>query len=298
MDKLTTILNAMKGKKAVILFVTLLFALSAGLVLASSSAGSSSKKKSSAKHAIHWGYTGSAGPSAWGHLSATTKVCGSGKRQSPIDLKDASSANLYDLHFNYRPNVVKGINNGHTLQENYDTYVKSKRVEIGGKWYASNTQVKKYDSELLIGDASYKLLQFHFHSPSEHAVDHKRYAMEVHLVHKNASGNLAVVGIFLKRGRHNPTLGTLLEKVSNVLKKEVVSKDDLVNAMDLLPSNKEVYHYTGSLTTPPCSENVNWFVMKNPIEVSNQQVQKFISLVGENARPLQTMNWRKLFVSQ
>ena len=248
-------------------------------------------------HTIHWGYTGSAGPAKWGSISTEYALCKSGKRQSPVNISYGESAKLYPLRFQYQSVPLRVVNNGHTLQANYDTAKSEIAVSIGGKDYPVNTK-PVYNSTLMLGDVPYKLVQFHFHTPSEHAREGERYAMEVHLVHKNASGNLAVVGILLKRGVQNPTLEKILNNASQQLNKVNSVKDVSVNAVDLLPDNHQLFHYSGSLTTPPCSENVNWFVMKSPIEVSDSQVDRFVKLIGKNARPLQGMHWRMMLVSE
>lgn len=246
-------------------------------------------------HTIHWGYSGPEGPSEWGHLSGDYSLCSSGKRQSPVNLEAAKEKELYPLTFNYSSVPLQVVNNGHTLQANYNN-VNEQEVTIAGKSYPLANKVV-YESQLMLGTVPYDLLQFHFHSPSEHASEGERYVMEVHLVHKAADGNLAVVGVFLKSGEHNVTLQKILDNLSGTINKVAVVKDSKVNALSLLPKEHDFYHYSGSLTTPPCSENVNWFVMKEQIEVSVEQVRHFSKLVGENARPLQTMHWRTLLTS-
>jgi carbonic anhydrase len=248
-------------------------------------------------HAAHWGYTGSSGPAEWYSLSSDYVLCGSGKRQSPVDISNETPAELYPLNFQYQPIPLLVLNNGHTLQANYNTLVREQSVTVGGKSYPVKGKAV-YNSTLMLGDVPYKLLQFHFHTPSEHARNGQRYAMEVHLVHKSADANLAVVGVLLKQGNANPTLGKLLDHVSSTINEVKLAKGVTINAADLLPADRQVFHYNGSLTTPPCSENVNWFVMKNPIEVSRSQVKQFARLIGENARPLQSMYWRSMLISE
>ncbi len=248
-------------------------------------------------HAVHWGYTGSVGPDKWGHISNEFVLCGSGKRQSPVNIQGQKPADLYPLRFQYQSLPLRVINNGHTLQANYDTVNKNQSINIGGKPYPMHTK-PAYNSTLILGDVPYKLLQFHFHAPSEHARGGERYAMEVHLVHQNAKGNLAVISVLLKRGRLNPTLQKVLDNVSGNINEVNAVQDVSVNAADLLPRNHQVFYYSGSLTTPPCSENVNWFVMKTPMEVSDNQVNRFTQLIGRNARPLQSMHWRSMLVSE
>ncbi len=249
------------------------------------------------QHAVHWGYAGSVGPDKWGSISNEFALCGSGKRQSPVDIQNEESADLYPLQFQYQSVPLQVVNNGHTLQANYDTANKEEVIDIGGKSYPLHTK-PVYDSTLMLGDVPYKLLQFHFHTPSEHARENERYAMEVHLVHKNANGNLAVVSVLLKRGAPNATLQKMLDNVSDSINEVNAVQGISINVADLLPQNQQVFHYSGSLTTPPCSENVNWFVMKTPMEVSNKQVKHFANLIGKNARPLQDMHWRSMLVSE
>ncbi|MES9970738.1 MAG: carbonic anhydrase family protein [Candidatus Thiodiazotropha sp.] len=247
-------------------------------------------------HAIHWGYSGASGPAKWGSLSKKYALCGSGKRQSPVDIWNDVPSDLYPLQFQYQSIPLLVLNNGHTLQANYNTVGQEDKVDIGGKSYPVQRK-PVHNSILMLGDVPYKLLQFHFHTPSEHAHEGKRYAMEVHLVHKSADGNLAVVGVMLKRGKENPTLKKVLDNASGNINEVKLAQGVTINAADLLPADRQLFHYSGSLTTPPCSENVNWFVMKTPIEVSDMQVKQFASLVGENARPLQLMHWRLMLTS-
>jgi carbonic anhydrase len=249
------------------------------------------------KHALHWGYTGAAGPAEWGNLSKKFALCLSGKRQSPVNILNEVTADLYPLRFQYQSVSLQVLNNGHTLQANYSSLGSEASVKIGSETYPVQTQ-GVYNSTLMLGDVPYKLLQFHFHTPSEHARDGQRYPMEVHLVHKSADGNLAVVGVFLRRGNENPTLAKVLNNVSSEINKVTQLKNIQINAADLLPDSRERFHYYGSLTTPPCSENVNWFVMKTPIQASSAQINQFENLIGKNARPLQPMHWRTMLISE
>ncbi len=260
-------------------------------------ASTSSSNNDKTSHSIHWSYSGSAGPEHWGSISKGFVLCGSGMRQSPVDIEYDYPAELYPLRFEYQPVALKVVNNGHTLQVNYDTPVRQKTVSIGGKSFPVKSN-PVYKSKLMLGDVPYKLLQFHFHTPSEHAVTGERYAMEVHLVHQSADGNLAVVGVLLKRGAKNPLLQKVLDNVSGTINRVNLVTGMKINAADLLPDNRLYFHYSGSLTTPPCSENVNWLVMKNTMEVSDQQVSRFTQLIGANARPLQEVLWRTMLLSE
>jgi carbonic anhydrase len=274
----------------------LIFRILALCLLPVAIAYAATNQHSGSEHTPHWGYAGAGNPSEWGSLSNAYALCSSGKRQSPVDIWNEVSEDLYPLQFQYQSIPLLVVNNGHTLQANYNTLAKQETVSIGGKSYPVQTS-PVYNSKLMLGDVTYKLLQFHFHTPSEHAREGVRYPMEVHLVHKSADGNLAVVGIFLKLGSENPTLKKIIGNVSSEINKVNAARDVTINAADLLPSNHQHFHYNGSLTTPPCSENVNWLVMKTPIEVSDTQVKQFLKLIGENARLLQPMHWRSVLSS-
>lgn len=220
-------------------------------------------------HSAHWGYEGHSGPEHWAEMGKENTVCGSGTRQSPIDIATATSANLEPIQFNYGASMLEILNNGHTIQVNHG---KGSTITVDGE---------KYD-----------LLQFHFHAPSENTVDGKPYDMEMHLVHKNAKGQLAVVGVFMKAGAENAVLAKAWDHMpAHAGKPEQVASVSIIPA-DLLPANRSYSRFDGSLTTPPCSEGVKWFVMKDAIEVSAAQVQKFAKVVGANARPIQPLNGR------
>lgn len=218
---------------------------------------------------IHWGYEGHEGPAHWGDLSPAFSTCKSGVKQSPINIADAKKAKSAPIEFHYKASSLNVVNNGHTIQANYD---KGSYAVIGGK---------RYD-----------LLQFHFHGPSENTIDGKAYPMEAHLVHKAADGQLAVVGIMMKQGKTDGTIG----KVWKVMPVEAgkASGKAKINAADLLPRDRSYYHFSGSLTTPPCSEGVNWNVMANAVEVSADQVGAFQKMFRNNARPVQPLHGREV----
>lgn len=220
---------------------------------------------------VHWGYSGKSGPEHWGSLSREFALCSTGKAQSPIDINTTQNGNLGNIEFDYKWTPLKTLNNGHTIQVNYTS-----------------------DSFIRVQGKVYKLLQFHFHSPSENIYEGKPYAMEVHLVHKSEDGQLAVVGVFMKRGKHNPIIKTLWDNLPLEVNKEHVVHSVNINAFNLLPQNATYYYWSGSLTTPPCSEGVQWHMMKDPIEVSDTQINKFVSLIGQNARPAQPINDRQV----
>lgn len=223
-------------------------------------------------HGAHWEYKGETGPEKWGDLAEEFAVCKTGKSQSPVDLKAGIDAELPKLKFDYQAVPLKVLNNGHTIQMDQKGAGKAK---IDGK--------------------DYDLLQFHFHAPSEHTVDGKVYPMEVHLVHKNAEGRLAVVGIMIKEGKENAALKAAWDNMPEKGGEEKTVSGAKINPTDLLPKGGQDFHrYAGSLTTPPCSEGVLWTVLKDPIEMSAAQIDKFKTVVHENARPVQPLHDRFL----
>ena len=213
----------------------------------------------------HWGYSGSAGPAHWGDLSDKYAICKSGKNQSPINITSAVEANLSQLNFHYEDSEIHIVNNGHTVQVNYDS-----------------------GSYMKVDGHRYDLKQFHFHTPSENQINGKPFPLEVHLVHADSNGKLAVVGVMFKIGPENAFLGKFWNDMPATGGGHFDSTTTTINAADLLPKDGGYYRFNGSLTTPPCSEGVSWFVMKASQTVSSAQVSSFLAAVGEhNSRPVQ-----------
>ncbi|HDH11926.1 MAG TPA: carbonic anhydrase family protein [Nitrospirae bacterium] len=234
-------------------FVLLLGALiiSTGLVIAGGKA--------------HWGYSGHEGPAHWGDLSAEYSICGSGKNQSPINLTGMIEADLPAINFNYKNSSLEVVNNGHTIQANY----------AGG-------------STIRIDGKTFKLIQFHFHTPSENNIEGKSFPMEAHLVHADNDGNLAVVSVMFTKGKANLSVGKVWEHMPKKAGKTNTVSGTSINIMDMLPKNKAYYRFNGSLTTPPCTEGVRWFVLKDSVQVSADQVKEFHSVMHhDNNRPIQ-----------
>ncbi len=222
-----------------------------------------------------WSYGGATGPDNWAALKSEYSAC-KGSQQSPIDIvpEKALESDLGKIKFNWSSSALQIKNNGHTIQANYDD---GSSIEVNGK---------KFD-----------LLQFHFHAPSEHALNGKLYDMEAHFVHKADNGELAVVGVFFEEGKENPALKPIFDNMPHSIGTKDVS-NITINAKKLLPSNtKEYFHYMGSLTTPPCSEVVNWYVLAKPIEASKDQIEAFAHLIHENNRPVQPLNRRFVLVN-
>ena len=212
---------------------------------------------------IHWDYEGAGGPENWSKLDPKNKVCAIGDRQSPIDIKDGIKVDLEPIKFNYRPSTFRIVDNGHTVQ-----------VEIG-------------ESSISLTGKTYELVQFHFHRPSEEKVNGQRFDMVAHLVHKADDGQLAVVAVLLERGTENAFIQTLWNNMPLEKNLPVAPPTAIIDLNTLLPAARNYYTYMGSLTTPPCSEGVLWLVMKQPVQVSPDQINIFSRLYKNNARPVQ-----------
>src|SRR4051794_36421243 len=180
----------------------------------------------------HWSYGGEHGPAKWGGMEPDFAACKLGKEQSPIDIRNAKVAKLPALDLHYTTSAAEVVNNGHTIQVN---------LADGGV--------------LNLDAVPYKVLQFHFHTPSEEKLDGKAFSMVVHMVHQNANGNLAVVAVLLKEGRANVALGPVFAKLPPTEGKKI-ALDTNFNPADILPVERGYFRFAGSLTTPPCSEGV------------------------------------------
>ncbi len=221
-----------------------------------------------AAEAVHWGYEGATGPDHWGTLDAASQVCAVGSQQSPIEIGDTVKANLSPLTMSWAKRADTIVNNGHTIQVNFGE-----------------------GSALSVGKERYTLVQFHFHHPGEHLVAGKRSAMELHFVHRNAAGSLAVIGVLMAAGKANPVFA---KTVATMPKEEgpPVKADAAIDPNGMLPAKRSYYNYEGSLTAPPCSETVSWFLLTDPIQVAEADVAAFAKLYPLNARPVQTVNRR------
>ncbi len=218
------------------------------------------------KHAVHWGYEGPMGPDRWGDEYPT---CAKGKSQSPLNIKGPFEKAHFGVAPDYKPGQLKIINNGHTIQVN---------VPPGSK--------------LRIDSKPFELVQFHFHRPSENLIDGKAAAMVVHFVHKNEAGRLAVLAVMLKEGNENPGINTLWTHAPLAEGPEVAPDGVMFNPANLLPREYEFYSYEGSLTTPPCTEGVRFFILKSQVNIAREQVDKFPFKM--NARPVQAQNGRAI----
>jgi carbonic anhydrase len=227
-----------------------------------------------AEEAHHWSYEGENGPDKWGGLDAADAACSTGSQQSPVDIAGAIGAQQSPLRLAWskRPDTI--INNGHTIQLGFTQ---------GGT--------------LHLGRRTFQLTQFHFHHPSEHLVAGKRFAMEAHFVHSAATGGgLAVVGVLIVPGRTNAAFNKIVATMPQT-EGPAGPADRSIDPSRLLPSQHGYYHYEGSLTTPPCSESVDWLLLSHPIEAAEADIARFAKLFPMNARPVQKLDRRFILTS-
>ena len=214
----------------------------------------------------HWGYDGDLNPAKWGDVFP---VCGGGKSQSPVDIRGPFIKATHELKPDFKPGTLKLLNNGHTIQVNVAA---GSKTEINGE--------------------SYELLQFHFHRPSEEHIDGKPMAMVAHFVHKSAAGKLAVIGVLLSEGAENESVKLIWANAPKEEGPEKVVAESTLNPAALLPKRLHYYSFEGSLTTPPCTEGVTFYILKTPITISRAQVDAFPFKM--NARPVQQLNGRPI----
>jgi carbonic anhydrase len=153
-------------------------------------------------------------------------------------------------------------------------------------------------SSIDLGGVRYELLQFHFHKPSEEKIDGKAHAMVAHLVHKSADGKLAVVAVLLDSGGASALIDSTWKNLPKQKEKEVLVQNVTIDASDLLPRSRGYYTFQGSLTTPPCSEDVTWLVLKSPVKIAASEIAAFGKIYPTNARPTQPINGRDIRASK
>ena len=247
-----TFRQSVSGYRAAVIFLAIALAISS---------------PSRASEEQHWSYSGEDGPQQWGDLAADYLMCSMGRNQSPIDLAGTVDADLDKLILDY-PNrgIVGEVNNGHTIQENL-----------------------KPGNFITIQGRKFEAKQFHFHSPSEHRIDGKSFPLEVHIVHANAEGQLAVLGLMFDEGEENP----MLHQLTGFRPAGMEPYTGPVDYNLVIAGLDEYYAYNGSLTTPPCSEGVLWVVLKNPVTASREQIDRFYNAMGADTnRPIQPRNAR------
>lgn len=227
---------------------------------------------------ISWSYEGETGPANWAELEAAYATCGTGQRQSPVDLTAPADtappgAEAASVTYDYLPAAYEVVDTGHTIQADAES-------PAGG---------------ITVDGEDYELLQFHAHAPSEHAFDGERTDLEVHLVHQNAAGELAVVGVLVEEGE-SPS--ALAEAWADLPTGEETAPLADFDAGTLLPEDRTTYQYEGSLTTPPCTEGVQWLVLQETATAPAEVITDFEEAVGESARPLQPLGEREVVLGQ
>lgn len=234
---------------------------------------------------VHWGYETDDGPDRWGSMDSAWALCVEGREQSPIDLTSASETELPAAEINTpsaqevevlnQTGVIGALDNGHTIQVNAKT-----------------------GETMTVGDKTYALVQFHFHAPSEHTVDGEHFPMEMHFVHQAEDGALAVVGLLIAEGPENPGIAPLWAQLAAAPGTAATVRIPPEFAEHVFPAPNGVHHYDGSLTTPPCSEDVKWYVRRTPTRLSPEQIAAFAAVYDHNNRPVQPLNERALYVDE
>lgn len=220
-------------------------------------------------HKPHWTYEGKEGPENWGKLNPEYTTCDIGRNQSPINIEDATHAVLKPLRSIQKFPAKDIVNNGHTVQISF-----------------------KEGNMLVLDNAAYQMKQVHFHAPSENKIHNISYPLEAHFVHADSKGNLTVIGVMFKEGKENPGLTKLWSQMPNEVGEPTLLKSRVIPS-ELIPVNRSYYRFSGSLTTPPCSEGVRWLLMKTPLTASKEQIEVFERAVKHhNNRPIQALNGR------
>lgn len=234
-------------------------------------------------HVAHWGYEADNGPDQWSSMDPEWVLCAEGLEQSPIDLTNATEIELpkaeihtpseQEVEVLNQEGVIDALDNGHTIQIN-----------------------SKTGEALIVGDKTYALVQFHLHAPSEHTVDGKHFPMEMHFVHQAADGALAVVGVLIEEGAHNPGVAPLWKQLAEAPGTKATVRIPAEFNDYVFPSDAPgVYHYDGSLTTPPCSEGVKWYIRITPIQLSEKQIAEFTAVYDHNNRPVRALGDRTVY---
>lgn len=226
---------------------------------------------------VFWSYEGENGPIKWMNVDSSYEACGRGELQSPINIEiskvtdEKQAITLAEqISLNYDQAIFTVENNGHTIQ-------------------ANTTSV---DNSLLINNKEFKLTDIQFHSPSEHQLNGQYFDMEAHLYHESEDGEQAIIALFVESGTENVVLAEMWDEMPTDGEEAARVLKNPIDLQLLLPEEKSVYQYVGSLTTPPCTEGVNWLILEQPIEMSDEQINRFSSIFLQNNRPIQKLNNR------
>ena len=258
----------------------------AALLLASCSGTETPSDGQGGGHVVHWGYGADDGPEDWGAMDSEWLLCAEGLKQSPIDLANATEVELRGVEIDMpsgqevevlnQAGVIGALDNGHTIQIN-----------------------SKTGEAMTVGDKTYALVQFHFHAPSEHTVDGEHFPMEMHFVHQAKDGALAVAGVLIEEGAQNPSIAPLWAQLAEAPGTEMTVRVPAEFADHIFSGDATgIYHYDGSLTTPPCSEGVTWYIRRTPTQFSKDQIAAFTAVYDRNNRPVQALNERTLYLDE
>ncbi len=237
---------------------------------------------------VPWSYHGSTGPERWGQLSREYWFCGQGKNQSPVDIRRETvlRTDLRPLEFSYEAPLPLTVRyNGHAVE-----------IPVSGKY-----QVRAEGQ-------TYSLIHIHFHTPSEHLDGGNRYPLEAHLVHRNEHGELLVVGVWFRRGEEeHPALAAISALLPPPEPQAAGQRSSArraplqwsksggtIDVRTLLPRSEGFFRYNGSLTTPPCTEGVRWYVMQEAVPASEAQLKRLHEVMKDNARPVQPLGARRI----
>jgi len=240
---------------------------------------------------VKWGYTGNIGPERWGLLSNDFAACSVGKEQSPINIVTQEPLISPSLSIHYTPSPLYVLDDGAT-----DLLIGQDHVLVNtGHGVQVNFHADTHET-IMINNKSYRLVQFHFHSPSENLLNKQSFPLEIHFVHQSDDGHVAVIGVFVKAGDSNPALQTIVSALPVEEGVEKTIANTTINPADLLPATNAYYSFNGSLTTPPCTEGLQWIVLQTPIVASPAQIAIIRKESGGmNARPVQPLNHRKIY---
>lgn len=224
---------------------------------------------------VEWSWSGDTGPDQWGDLHPDFAECRDGRQQSPIDLNSPSVVADVPVFADYREGPLNLANLGKTVQANFES----------GSYLSSSGHV-------------YGLIQVHFHTPSEHTIDGEAFPLVAHFVHANGDGQLAVLGVLFEEGDAHDELQKIVESADDVGAEAETVRGVSLDPAAFLPDELEVWRYNGSLTTPPCSEGVQWHVLEDTVEASGEQIEALAALMGDNARPVLPRHGRLLIAPE
>lgn len=267
-----------EGHMKLILFLVLTISLTAGCSSnkkkqpeskPAKKAETKTENKAKPDEKPHWGYTGLFGPEMWGNLDSAYKLCKDGEKQSPINLVWKKPTKTGPINFKYKQQNLTTIDSGRTIGIDV---APGSIAEIRGELYS--------------------LLNIVFRLPSEHTISDKQYPLEIQFIHKNTKGEMAIVSVLAGEGAKNSVIEAVLAAIPTA--KNKVNKTDVkFNPSDLTPKVTTYYHYEGSITTPPCTESVNWNVFNTTLEVSAEQINRLKAVYSGNNRTLQKLNGRE-----